>query len=67
MRKNELDYLTKVMSYLPDKSRQIFYEHRFEGKTRKEIAKQFDVSLTTVENHIKLVLEHLKEARKKTQ
>lgn len=64
--KNELDYLMKIMSTLPEKSRHIFYEHRFEGKTRQEIADKFDVSLTTVENHIKYVLECLKDARKKT-
>lgn len=58
----ELEQLKRVIPGLPVLSRRIFHRHRFQDKTRKEIAAEFGVSLTTVENHIRLVLEHMSHA-----
>lgn len=60
--RNDLDTLRRVIPALPAVSRQIFHSHRFEKKTRQQIADEHGVSLTTVENHIRLVLEHFSRA-----
>ena len=59
----EIDYLNRAVSELPELSRKIFYANRFESKTQREIAAQFQVSLSTVEYHIRKVLDHLARAR----
>lgn len=62
--RDDLAILRSVIKDLPLKSRQIFHAHRFLKKTRREIAAEFGVSLTTVENHIRLVLDQFHEALK---
>lgn len=57
--RGELTQLQRAIPELPNLSRRIFHAHRFEGKTRRDIAREYGVSLTTVENHIRRVLEHL--------
>ncbi len=59
----QLQRLDRALQQLPERSRRIFFANRFEGKTQKEIARQFGVSTTTVENHIRRVFEHLARAR----
>ena len=61
--KLELDYLLEVVTALPPLSRRIFYLNRFENLPQRQIARRLRVSTTTVEKHIKKVLELLAQAR----
>lgn len=61
--RTELERLRRVVEALPPLSRKIFYLNRFEGMPQREIAQQLNVSVTTVEKHIRKVLEHLARAR----
>ncbi len=56
--KDELAILKNTLTEIPLKSRQIFHAHRFQKKTRKQIAEEFDISLSGVENHLRKVLNH---------
>lgn len=60
----EIDYLNRAVAKLPELSRRIFYANRFESKTQRDIAAEFGVSISTVEYHIRKVLDHLASARK---
>jgi len=44
-------------------SRNVFYLSRFEGKTQREIARQLGISRTTVEKHMRKILDRLAAAR----
>lgn len=55
--------LRRAAESLPTLSREIFRLNRFEGKTQREIADRLGVSLTTVEKHIRKVLDRLAKAR----
>ena len=46
---------------LPDRRREAFHLSRFEGLKYAEIAQIMDVSVRTVENHIRLALQHLRD------
>ena len=59
----EIDYLNRAVSELPEFTRGIFYANRFENRTQREIAVLFRISLSTVEYHIRKVLDHLARAR----
>jgi RNA polymerase sigma-70 factor (ECF subfamily) len=52
--------LGTVVRGLPPLSRRIFYLNRFEGRSHKQIATELSISTTTVENHIRRVLECLR-------
>ncbi|MEM9635122.1 MAG: RNA polymerase sigma factor [Pseudomonadota bacterium] len=60
--RDDLETLRRAVSSLQPLSRRIFYAHRFERKTRQQIADEYCVSLTTVENHIRRVLDHFADA-----
>lgn len=47
---------------LPEKCREVFLLHKYEGLQYKEIAEELDLSLKTVENHMGNALKRLKEA-----
>ncbi|MGM0532204.1 MAG: RNA polymerase sigma-70 factor [Bacteroidota bacterium] len=51
----------EAIESLPDKSRKIFKMSRFEEKKNKEIAKEMNISLKTVEKHITQALKKLRE------
>jgi RNA polymerase sigma factor (sigma-70 family) len=59
----EIAWLNRAVAELPALSRKIFYANRFENKTQRDIAAQFEVSISTVEYHIRKVLDHLARAR----
>lgn len=59
----EIDHLNRAVAELPEMSRKIFYANRFEEKTQRQIAAQLEVSISTVEYHIRKVLDHLARAR----
>jgi RNA polymerase sigma-70 factor (ECF subfamily) len=51
----------KAIESLPEKRRVIFYLHRFEKLTYKEIADTLEISVRTVQTQIKRSLKHLEE------
>lgn len=59
--RDELNRLLEIMKTLPEATRGIFYAHRFEGKTRQEIATQFGITPSTVDYHVKRVLTKIVE------
>lgn len=59
----ELAALRQAVTGLPDRSRYIFYQNRFRGRTQAEIAADLGVSTTTVEKHMRRVMAALAEAR----
>lgn len=61
--REELERLGRIVEKMPPLSRKIFYLNRFEGKPQRAIAAELDVSVTTVEKHIRRVLEQLARAR----
>lgn len=46
---------------LPERRREAFRLSRFDGLSYEEIARVMEVSVRTVENHIRLALKHLRE------
>ncbi len=48
------------LDQLPDKSRQIFKQSRFEGKSVHELASHFNITEKAIEYHITQSLRHLK-------
>ncbi|MFX8828790.1 sigma-70 family RNA polymerase sigma factor, partial [Acinetobacter baumannii] len=57
--RDELQRLRRAVAALPELSRRIVHLNRFEGRTHREIAAQLGISVTTVENHVRKVLERL--------
>ncbi|SHF12434.1 RNA polymerase sigma factor [Pedobacter caeni] len=58
------DYLYKLLDKLPDRRREIFMLHRFDGLTCQEIAQHLEISKSAVENQIGLALAYLREQAK---
>lgn len=57
----ELELLAlNIIEKMPEQRRKIFTMSRFEGKKNKEIAKELNLSVRTVERHIYLALTELK-------
>ncbi|MFY4731094.1 RNA polymerase sigma factor [Nitrospira sp. BLG_2] len=61
--RQELARLEEALAQLPAMSRKIFYLNRFERKTQLDIAEELGVSISTVEAHIRKVLNHLAAVR----
>ncbi|MDR4496071.1 MAG: RNA polymerase sigma factor [Nitrospirales bacterium] len=61
--RQELARVEQALTQLPPLSRKIFHLNRFGRKTQREIAREFGVSLATVEAHIRKVLNHLASVR----
>lgn len=58
----ELDEkIRKVIETLPERCLVIFELNRFDGLTYKEISKQLDISVKTVENQMTKALKILRE------
>ncbi|MCL3850398.1 RNA polymerase sigma-70 factor [Parabacteroides sp. GYB001] len=52
--------LTDAINKLPERCREIFLKSRIEGKKNREIAKELDISVSTVENQMTIALKKLK-------
>ncbi len=50
--RDRLKALNEAMAVLPPKCRKVFFLRHFEGLSHKEIAKNMDISTSTVEKHI---------------
>lgn len=62
---SDLDELIyKAIASLPDKCREIFVKNKFEGKRQKEIARELNISINTVENHMAVAYKKLKQELK---
>lgn len=61
--REQIALLQRAVAELPARSRQIFFMNRFEGKSHRRIAEELGVSETTVNFHIRRVLERLCELR----
>ncbi len=53
--------LEVALNLLPEKCRKIFLLNKLEGKKQKEIAQELEVSLKTVEKHISIAKQKLRE------
>ncbi len=56
--------IRRAVDELPPRTRLVFILSRFEGYSRKEIAKELDISVKTVENQMTRALKMLREALK---
>lgn len=62
---NELsNILTNIIEELPSKRKLIFKECRIEGKSYREIAKQYNLSTKTIEDHMRKAMQFLKQRLK---
>ncbi|TCV09061.1 RNA polymerase sigma-70 factor (ECF subfamily) [Samsonia erythrinae] len=61
--RQELERLADVLATLPERTQQIFRLHRFEHMTQAHIARQLDISLSTVEKHLALALHTMMAIR----
>lgn len=61
--RDHLDVFRRVVAELPEQSRRIFFMNRFEDKSHRRIARELGVSETTVNYHIRRVLQRLADLR----
>ena len=54
----------KAIRELPDRCRQIFVMNKLEGKKQKDIAKELDISINTVETQMGIAYKRLRESLK---
>lgn len=59
MAQDELRRVLDAVGHLPEPTRSIFRMHRLQGLTQSEVARQKGVSVTTVENHVRVALQRL--------
>jgi RNA polymerase sigma-70 factor (ECF subfamily) len=57
---NTEEIIRKAIDSLPEKCREIIIMSKIEGKKHKEIAKQLNISVNTVENQISIALKKLR-------
>jgi len=65
MARAELRHLEKVIADLPERCRQVFHLHRYEGKSQAEIAEILGLGATTVYKDLRLVMDTLLKARRR--
>lgn len=53
--------ISKVVDSLPEKCREIFILSKLEGKKQKDIAKDLNISIKTVENQMSIAYKKLKQ------
>ncbi len=64
--KQELKTVLEAIEHWPEKTRQVFMLHRFEGLTHAEIAKQTGIPKSTIEKHMIRAIKALSAIRPKT-
>jgi RNA polymerase sigma-70 factor (ECF subfamily) len=63
MAQDELARVLDAAEHLPEPTRSMFRLNRLQGLTQPAVAKRMGVSVTTVENHLRLALQRLAWAR----
>ena len=53
--------INRAIALLPDKCREIFVKNKMEGKKRKEIAAELNISINTIETQMTIAYKKLKE------
>lgn len=61
--RDQIAAFRRAVADLPQQSRRIFFMNRFEGKSHRRIAQELGVSQTTVNFHIRRVLQRLTDLR----
>ena len=59
--RERLAQLHALVSKLPERTRQIFVLHRIEGLTYVEVAERLDISMSSVQKHLAMALQHVLE------
>ncbi|MNK14092.1 RNA polymerase sigma factor SigM [compost metagenome] len=59
--KGELEYVKKLITQMPFMRQQVFYLHKIEELSYKEIAVKLSISPKTVENHVSIGLKFIKK------
>ena len=59
--KDQLAYVKKIIKEMPLMRQKVFFMHKIEQLTHKEIAQELSISIKTVENHITLAFKYLKK------
>jgi RNA polymerase sigma-70 factor (ECF subfamily) len=55
------ELINKAIASLPDKCREIFIKNKIEGKRRKDIAAELNISVNTIETQMTIAYKKLKE------
>lgn len=55
------ELINKAIALLPEKCREIFIKNKIEGKKRKEIATELNISVNTIETQMTIAYKKLKE------
>ncbi|MGV8138333.1 MAG: RNA polymerase sigma factor [Mangrovibacterium sp.] len=58
------EWVDRLVDEMPEKRRAVFIKSRYEGKTATDIAKEMNISKSTVENHLNQALRHLRNCLK---
>ncbi|MDR2147556.1 MAG: RNA polymerase sigma-70 factor [Tannerella sp.] len=58
------ELITKAIEALPEKCRQIFVMNKIEGKKQKDIARELDISINTIETQMAIAYKKLREELK---
>ncbi|MDR3009585.1 MAG: sigma-70 family RNA polymerase sigma factor [Sphingobacterium sp.] len=59
--KGELEYVKELITQMPFMRQQVFYLHKIEELSYKEIAVKLSISPKTVENHVSIGLKFIKK------
>lgn len=62
--KGELEYVKELITQMPFMRQQVFYLHKIEELSYKEIAVKLSISPKTVENHVSIGLKFIKKVFK---
>ena len=57
--------IEKILETLPENARKVFYMSRMDGKKNKEIARELNLNIKTVEKHLSKTTKTLKSRLKK--
>ncbi len=63
--KQQVEEALRVIEKLPDKTRQIFLLHRFEGLTHSEISEKTGIPKSTIEKHMIKAIKALSDLKKR--
>ncbi len=63
MARDELERVLDAAGHLPEPTRTMFRLNRLQGLTQPDVARRLGVSVTTVENHLRMALHRLAWAR----